>query len=123
MLSLLYFTGMNNTLKNLSEKDSQSLKYFSKRLKQSLPNQVAKLRLYGSKARGEAHRYSDTDVLIVLKCASQRNKNRVYDAKAETVQKYGAVLSAHIMSQKEYAYEKKLPSLFMQFIEREAIDF
>ena len=105
----------------LSLKEREGLNYFAARLKGDLDNSLIEVKLYGSRARGDAGPNSDIDVLVVLKKDSERKKMAVYDRSVETLRKYGVLLSEHIMNEKQYLYEKKLPSLFLQFVEREGI--
>jgi len=110
-----------NKQATLTPKQKQGLLYFSESVKKSLKDKIVDLKLYGSRARGDAHPNSDIDVLVVLKRKSERSKNKVYDISTEALQKYDTLLSVHIMSEKSYNFERELPSLFMQFVENEGI--
>jgi len=95
--------------------------YFAKNVKRDLKDRLIALMLYGSRARGNARQNSDIDVLVVLKGDSRDGKDIVIDWDVKTLLKYEVLLSERIMSEKQYEYEKNLPSLFMQFVEREGI--
>ena len=49
---------------NLSEK--RAIEEFTKRLKTELGSKLLKMRLFGSKARGEFSKDSDIDILLIL---------------------------------------------------------
>lgn len=105
----------------LAPKQRDALFYFARHLKHDLKDRLIALMLYGSRARGNARPNSDIDVLVVLKGKSRKGKDIVIDWDVKTLLKYEVLLSERIMSEKQYEYEKNLPSLFMQFVENEGI--
>lgn len=106
---------------SLTQKQRESLYYFTTRLKRDLKNSLIEVVLYGSRARGNARPNSDIDVLVVLKRDSRRAKDIVYDLSSKILLKYETLLSERIMNEKQYQYEKNLPSLFMQFVKHDGV--
>ncbi len=105
----------------ISKKEKQSIDEFKEKLIKNLSNNFVKLILFGSKARGDSNKYSDIDILLILKNSSEKDKNKVYNIVGEILLKYGVYLSVKIFSQKEYEKLNKIPSVFMQVIKRESI--
>lgn len=56
---------MQNSIPKLNLKEKKALKTYKAILFKNLPNQIAKIILFGSKARGDYHRESDLDLLII----------------------------------------------------------
>jgi len=82
---------------------------------------IASLRLFGSKARGDYYKESDIDILIVLKRATKKDKKLVLTMTVEMLLEYGINISPHIYSLKEFDYFNKVPSPFMQILQRESV--
>ncbi|MBU2545341.1 nucleotidyltransferase domain-containing protein [Patescibacteria group bacterium] len=78
------------------------------------------MKLFGSKARGDSRKDSDIDILVVLKSKSREKENFIIDLTVKILLEYGIDISPHIYSQKEYSYLNKIPSVFMQVIQKEA---
>jgi len=79
------------------------------------------VKLFGSKARGDSHRNSDIDLIIVLKTSSESNKDKVFDVVMKILKEYETYLSVHIYSDKEHKRLNSIPTVFMQMIQRDAI--
>lgn len=63
---------------NLTRAEAQAIAEFRKRLKEILrPDQIRSLVLYGSKARGDARRDSDVDLLVVHDPVSPQQKEQI----------------------------------------------
>lgn len=103
----------------LSKKELKAVREFKSRV--SREYSVVALKLFGSKARGDLTESSDIDILLVLKKISEKTKNRIYDLVNEILFKYGIDLSVKIFSQKEYNHFNSIPTVFMQFIQQEAV--
>ncbi len=63
----------------LSEKEARALVRLEHWLHTTMPDQVERLILFGSKARGDAHPESDVDVALVLREATHERRARVQD--------------------------------------------
>ena len=62
----------------LSEKEEQALEKFKMWLKEVLSADLLEVRLFGSKARGDARKDSDIDVLVVISSDDWRVCDAVY---------------------------------------------
>jgi predicted nucleotidyltransferase len=103
---MVAFTSLNSTptmpssssSSSLTKKEKQALKLFKKELQKAFPNQLHSLKLFGSKARGDAAKYSDVDVLVVLKRGRWRQKRKLGTAAVNVLLETGVVLSLKAFS-------------------------
>ena len=105
----------------LSSREKKALFKFKEELLRKFGKDLFALKLFGSKARGDARKGSDIDILVVLKRLTRKREDFILDLTIELLLKYGVDISPHIFSQSKYFYYKKLPTVFMQILEREAI--
>ena len=108
-------------LKMQSQKKG-AVRQFKKLLQKKIGPDLQEIKLYGSYAREQAGPYSDIDILILLTKVSEARKNKILDSKIEVFKKYDILVSPYIMSVKNYQAEKKIPTLFSQFVENEAVN-
>lgn len=105
----------------LTKKEKKALKEFKKKIIQKFGKEILELKLFGSKARGDSKRYSDIDVLIVLKSLSKKREDFILGLTTKLLLKYGVDISPCIYSKKQISKYKRIPSIFLQIVEREAI--
>ena len=105
----------------LTPKEKKALKEFKKELEKKLKTNLVQMVLFGSKARGDARKDSDIDVLIVVKRKGEATINFIFDKKIEINSKYDIYISPKIYSKKEYNYYNQIPTLLMHFISQEGI--
>jgi predicted nucleotidyltransferase len=82
---------------------------------------IIKLVLYGSRARGDYERGSDLDVAIIVRGLTRELKRRIFDAVADIEMKYLKPLSTLIFSEEEFEFLKKRERRIALNIEREGI--
>lgn len=86
------------------------------------PGPVARLLVYGSKARGNAHEDSDIDVLLLVKNEAEERKRVLgyigYDLAATSY----AVPSIMTYTQSEWDRLKALRSPYRETVERDGVD-
>jgi len=84
---------------------------------------VARIRLFGSYARGEASEESDVDCLVLLDRVDREDDRAVTDLAADlTWQRDGVVISPMVMSETEFEAWKARERATPLAIEREGID-
>lgn len=105
----------------LTKKEKRAVTFLKKELIKSFPEDVLELRLFGSKARGDYHKESDVDILVVISSLNDDKKDRIYDAVLDILHKYGVYLSVHIYSQEEFNSLNLIPTVFMQLVQRDAV--
>ena len=96
---------------------------FKTKLEERLGVQIKEIRLFGSKARGDWHKGSDIDILIILSRLADKNqaKDIVYGLVLLICEKFGLYLSVKVFSEGEFGYYKSIPTLFVKNIMRESI--
>ncbi len=109
---------MNNYL---SKTEKKAIQEFKEKITRYFNEEILELKLFGSKARGDSREDSDIDILIVLKSYSRKKENYIIDLAVKLLFKYRVDISPHIYSEKQFLQYKKIPSIFLQIIEREAI--
>ena len=108
-------------MKGLTQQDIRALRLFKQRLVEQFPNTVASLQLFGSKARGEASKFSDVDVLVVLDQGSWRDRRAVHVIAHKVFLETDVDLSPVIMSSQGAARLRQLGSPLLSNIEREGL--
>jgi predicted nucleotidyltransferase len=82
--------------------DQQAMRELKGLLINSFPDYIDKVILFGSRAQGKAHRYSDYDILIVLRKAYDwKFKNEIYDKTWEIDYKYDILTDIKLISSEE----------------------
>ena len=105
----------------LNKTEKKAVEEFKQLLINKLKGEVLLIQLFGSKARGDFHKDSDIDILVILKNASEKNKDIIYGMVTSLVRKYEIYLSVKIFSKEEFEYFKSIPTIFIQNVLREGI--
>lgn len=86
----------------LSQSEAQALQTFAEHLLLSYPDQINKVFLFGSKARGEEHADSDVDVLVITVYEDRSLRHKIIDLASECSLEYGVLLSPRIISMQRW---------------------
>lgn len=105
----------------LTTNERKALQAFTERLRAAFPGRVEGLQLFGSKARGDASKYSDVDVLVVLRESDGQARRRVSAITADVLLETGVVLSPKTISRTDFDAMKTRRSMFWQLIRRDLI--
>lgn len=97
------------------------LEEFKRRIEQRHPQELVRLVVFGSQARGQATSDSDIDVLAVVRSQDWRLGDVIRDLGYELELAYGLVLSIQVMSQEQYDHRTALGSTFLKNVEREGL--
>ncbi|MEK7376204.1 MAG: nucleotidyltransferase domain-containing protein [Candidatus Margulisiibacteriota bacterium] len=105
----------------LDNKEKSILGEFRRRIVLKFPNEVAKILIFGSKARGDADSESDIDILVVTR-SDDRNISRIiryigYELEIENT----IIMSIQVFPEKYYNYLLSIPTQFISNIEKESI--
>ncbi len=105
----------------LSAKEKRIIEEFKKKIEETFPGELASVTVFGSKARGDATKESDLDLLVVIHSEDWKLGDRIRDLGYALELKYGIVLSIQIMSPKHIEKLKKVRSQFFKEVEQEGI--
>ncbi len=108
----------------LNKIQKKALEEFIDRLLKKFGNRIVLIKLYGSRARGERHWYSDVDILIVVKRFTRKFRRDVTDIECEIGDKYNykSYLAPLEMSLAEYKWMLKRRWPFIVNVEEDGIE-
>ncbi|MDI6792501.1 MAG: nucleotidyltransferase domain-containing protein [bacterium] len=92
-------------------------------LLKKLKDEVVLIRLFGSKARGDYHKHSDIDLLVILRHKDRKTNERLSEVEWEILEKYNfqSYISVAAYSQKEFDGFCRLQTPFAQNVAKEGI--
>ncbi len=106
---------------NIPEPEQKIIGDFKKILSEQLQDEIIFIRLFGSRARGDARKESDMDILVVLKRPTEKRINFIYDTAMFLSHQYNIYLSVKIFSQKELEHYQAVSTLFIRNLFKEGI--
>jgi len=109
-------------LGHLTEREAAALDEYVRRLRQEHSDQVVRVVLFGSKARGDADQESDTDLLVVVKDDERRAHRPIERLGTDISLKYGLVLSELIVGPRRYENYRRYQTPLYRNIEAEGIE-
>jgi len=110
---------------HLMPAERAGLAAFVERLRQRYGDDLLRVRLFGSKARGDFHDESDLDLLVVVRMAEgayRRCWREIIDLSAQVGLEYGFVTSLVIKDEPRYARMCRHRLLLARNIEKDGID-
>jgi predicted nucleotidyltransferase len=111
-------------IKGLSKAETQAVQEVKNRLVRKYKDRLLLLMLYGSKARGDSHKYSDIDLLAVVRRDTLKIRDELFDETYEVMSKYDFkfLICLAVMGKNEFEIYKKGNFSFYRNITREGID-
>jgi predicted nucleotidyltransferase len=106
---------------HLTQNEHNALKEFSSLLMSHFPDNYLYSCLFGSKSRGDAHKDSDLDVVVILKDVNYKTKCAVIDLAYEELLKTDVDISPLIFSQNDYERQRLGGYPIVQEIERDKV--
>jgi predicted nucleotidyltransferase len=88
-------------------------------LRKRLKSHLRDLRLFGSRARGDAHETSDYDVLILVDQKTSEVRDRILDVQVEILDQYDALVATILRTEDEWRLSQGFP--LAQNIARESV--
>ncbi len=79
-----------------------ALGYFVQRIREQLDNNLKRIILFGSKARGDDVVGSDYDCLVIVDAVSRKINDIVDKVAGETLYQYNTVFSVVLISEEKY---------------------
>lgn len=108
----------------LERNEKRLLEEFKDKLLERLKDKIVLIRLFGSKARGDYHKKSDIDLLVVLKEKNREADDIIIDLELELMDKYNyrPYLSTLTFGQVEFNRLNDLKTNFMLNVAEEGIN-
>jgi len=105
----------------LTKREKEALRTFVERVRQSLGENLVKVILFGSKARGNAKRSSDIDLLVIVRERNIKSSHEVYKAASRTDLRWRVDTSPKIYSLDEYQQRQEIGAPFIKEIEKDGV--
>lgn len=106
---------------NLTQKERDIIKKFKNKIIERYSEEIMSIMIFGSKARGNASKESDIDILVVTRSDNWLMGDKIRDIGYDLELKHNLILSIQVVSQGHINYLKKIRSQFMRNIERDGI--
>jgi predicted nucleotidyltransferase len=110
-----------NPYEHLSSDERRALDSFVRQLLDELESEIVDVRLFGSKARGDAGPESDVDVLVLVHDPAYSIKHRILWMAAESSLEHGVLLSPRIIPPAAWEEMEQADTLFYRTIRTESI--
>ena len=105
----------------LAQKETHDLRQFKAILKDRFGPEIKSVLLFGSKARGDSHRDSDIDVLVITRLENWELKEDIGRIATHILLDYAVYLSVKVLSNMTYRRLMKLRSPFLKNVAKEGI--
>ena len=105
----------------LTPTEHTALRLFKERLFTTFPDQVSSLQLFGSKARGDATKFSDVDVLVVLRDSAGAVRHAVHAVANGVFLETGVDLSPHVVTRDHLQVLRDHGSPLLRQIDHEGV--
>jgi predicted nucleotidyltransferase len=106
----------------LPEQDRRALEAFVEHVRQTYPNRVHVITLFGSKARGDSHAYSDIDVLLIVDKEDWRFRHAISGIAADVSLAYNVLIGPRIISRERWARMRRYRFTFYKNVQADGID-
>ncbi len=106
----------------LNENQKEALSRYLAILRQKYKEQISKVILFGSVARGNPDPESDIDLLVVTANGDQKLKDEISMACFDIILKTEVILSPLVMDKETYEWHKKYHDPLYNNIQRDGID-
>jgi predicted nucleotidyltransferase len=107
--------------KLLTAKELEALTKFKIAVEKELGSEILKFIFFGSRARGERKKYSDLDVLVLLKEEKKIFTDKIDDVAGDIFLDYDVDISPLVMSKEYFNWLKSIERAIALDIEREGI--
>lgn len=101
----------------LTTKDKEALKLFKEKLLQEFADQIDSIQLFGSKARGEAQKHSDVDVLVILDGGVPQDRHRVNRLTSDIMLETGVLVSPKTFTKSQWQEMERDQDMFWQVVQ------
>lgn len=105
----------------LSATEASALRMFATAVKELLGSDLTRMRLFGSRARGEGHEHSDLDVAIIAKHMGRERRHAIYDLACDLGLAHGLELAPLVFEEHRFDELRARERRIALDIEREGI--
>jgi predicted nucleotidyltransferase len=105
----------------LNKKEKLTLQRLKNNLKERMGDGFVELKLFGSKARGDARTDSDIDVLVIVKSEDWHVSDLVYEIVTDILIEKGISISPKVISEKFFRDQTKEGIPFIKNVIREGV--
>jgi uncharacterized protein len=105
----------------LSAAEKAALGEFTTRVRELLGPDLKSARLFGSRARGEGHEYSDLDIALVVTPTGRARRYDVYDLAFDIGLEHHVILAPMVIEEARFQQLKDRERLIVHEIERDGI--
>ena len=114
-------TMRRNILRHLTRNERAALDHFVAQLYDEYADQIVRVVLFGSKARGDFDSESDLDVFVLVKSDDWRLHDQVATLSSPISLKYNTLLSPKVVGPSLYRRMRRLRSFFLQNVSEEGV--
>ncbi|UHD15450.1 nucleotidyltransferase family protein [Thiocapsa bogorovii] len=82
---------------------------FAHEVRKRLGAHIKELRLFGSRARGDARNYSDYDMLVIVDRRSPEIRAAILDIEVDLIDRYDALVTSIVRTEKEWKQRQGSP--------------
>jgi predicted nucleotidyltransferase len=105
----------------LSKKEQLGLEKFRTALEKALGKNLVEVKLFGSKARGDARKDSDIDVLVIIATGDWHVRDVIYGIVTDILLEEEVDISPKVIDKKSYAHLLRIRTPFIKNIIRDGI--
>jgi predicted nucleotidyltransferase len=105
----------------LTAKEAEALTQFKIAIEKELGSEILKFIFFGSRARGKGRKYSDLDILVLLREEKRIFTDKIYDVAGDIFLDYDVDISPLVMSEGYFNWLKGIERAIALDIEREGI--
>lgn len=105
----------------LNKKERLALKKFRMMIEEVLSGKLVEVKLFGSRARGDARKDSDIDILVITAGGDWHIRNVIYDIATDILLEEEISISPKVINKKDYIYLYKIKTPFIKNVIREGI--
>lgn len=108
-------------IEGLSREERSAVAEFAARLRDRLPHEIDAIHLYGSKARGSAHKESDIDILILVKERTAAIDESVIEITCDILNEFDIFIETVTMTSFDWSKATSSQFPFALNVERDGI--
>jgi predicted nucleotidyltransferase len=111
----------SEALKYLDTNEKKAVDEFTQSVKAAFGDSIKRLLIYGSKARGNFHKESDIDILVLLEQEDYQARNQISDIAFDLLLKYGVLISPRVINTIEYAKLCRWQTAFIRNVDKDGV--